>query len=306
MKEARDLVRAWRSLEVESKAVLATVVATSGSTYRRPGARMLIADGEWLAGSLSGGCLEADVLSTAWERTENGPVVVQYDASADEDIIWGFGLGCNGIVQVLLERVNKDCLPLQVLEQSAKERKRFILATTIQGDEIGNHQLLSQMPEKPNNRVFYETIVPPRQLVIFGKTHDVAAVAKTAEALGWDVTLIDPKQCESPLRYETQTAVVIMSHNYLQDQRLLKETLGSQAGYIGLLGPRRRAERMLRELQMPFDERLHAPIGLNIGAEGPEQIALAIIAEIQAWFAGRAAGFLRDAETPIHQCNRSA
>src|SRR5947209_10566895 len=112
MKEARDLVREWRNLPAGSKAVLATVVGTSGSTYRRPGARMLMADGQWLAGSLSGGCIESDALSTAWDRTEKGPVIVTYDASADEDVIWGFGLGCNGTIDVLLERVDQQCIPL--------------------------------------------------------------------------------------------------------------------------------------------------------------------------------------------------
>jgi len=151
-------------------------------------------------------------------------------------------------------------------------------------------------------RIFSETMLPPRQVVIFGKGHDVAAVVNAAEMLGWEVSVASPPKMESGLADE-ETAAIIMSHNYLLDQQALKNLLASEVGYIGLLGPQRRAERMLSELGLPMDERLHSPIGLNIGAEGPEQIAIAIVAEIQAWFAGRAGGFLRDNNV---KCNLSA
>src|SRR5438270_14076819 len=92
---------------------------------------MLMADGQWLAGSLSGGCIESDALSTAWDRTEKGPVIVTYDASADEDVIWGFGLGCNGTIDVLLERVDQQCIPLTAMEQTIATRAARQLATII-------------------------------------------------------------------------------------------------------------------------------------------------------------------------------
>ena len=87
------------------------MVKTEGSTYRRPGARMLFTRDGWIAGSISGGCLEADMLQTAWERTQHGPALVTYNSTANEDIVWGFGLGCNGVVQVLLERLERGGIP---------------------------------------------------------------------------------------------------------------------------------------------------------------------------------------------------
>src|SRR4051794_29824070 len=105
MREHSDLVRAWRAVPAGTETVLATVVATRGSVYRRPGARMLLTREGWVAGSVSGGCIESDLVQTAFDRTVEGAVVVTYDTSAPDDILLGFGLGCNGVVDVLMQRL---------------------------------------------------------------------------------------------------------------------------------------------------------------------------------------------------------
>ena len=126
MKELEDIVAAWERLYAENRdAVLATVVGVSGSTYRRPGARMLLAPEGRLAGSVSGGCLEGDLVKKAQWQTRSGPALVTYDSlDADDDVVWGFGLGCNGVVQVLLERVSPAAPgPLRLLQAVLREQK---------------------------------------------------------------------------------------------------------------------------------------------------------------------------------------
>ena len=134
MKELRRIAEAWTALKGQgSPALLATVVQTAGSTYRRPGARLLMSEDRWLAGGISGGCLEGEVLKKAWWRTREGPVVVTYDStSTDDEVSWSFGLGCNGKVDVLQERVLPDSTPthpLDFLVGRLAARRPGVLAT---------------------------------------------------------------------------------------------------------------------------------------------------------------------------------
>lgn len=354
MKESADLVSGWRALAPGSPALLATVVATSGSTYRRPGARMLIAEGGWAAGSISGGCLEGDVLRTAWERTAEGPALVTYDATADDDIVWGFGLGCNGVVQVLMERLPAEGGPLAFLADRRDRREPGVLATVVsEGPWLGRRLCVPECPSLSGGEglpeavredarsllgrsghtvrsydeitVLFESILPPMPLLVFGAGHDAAPVVAAAKALGWHVTVVDgrarsdrfpeadavlaaaPADVASSVSIDGRTAAVVMTHNYLHDLALLRTLLPSAARYVGLLGPARRAERLLNELRddgfVPTPEqkaRLHAPIGLDLGAEGPDEIALAVVAEIQAAANGRGGGFLNGKREPLH------
>lgn len=313
--------------------MLATVIGTQGSTYRRPGARMLLTEEGWAAGSISGGCLEGDVVRTAWERTAEGPVIVTYDSTADEDIVWGFGLGCNGVVQVLFERLPADGGPLAYYEAG----EPGLLVTHI-GSRLGerhwipnpSHSLMEregcELSTFDGDPVLLEAVLPPRPLVIFGAGHDAAPLASAAKAVGMHVTVIDGRAAYAqPARFpeadavhhlapqnavknlDRRTAAVVMTHGYLNDLAILRDLLPSPAGYVGLLGPRRRADRLLNELRdegyVPTErdlERLHAPIGLDLGAEGPDEIAVAVVAEILAFFRKRAGGMLRDSEEPLH------
>lgn len=313
-------------------AVLATVIRVGGSTYRRPGARMLLSLQGQCAGSISGGCLEDELRQKAWWRTENGPTVVTYDSTAEDDEVeWGFGLGCNGVVEVLLERLDAESVAyLTRLEQWQTERLTGSLATTrdarrLSLDETGCHYgdeslldgatlALAVGHSLCQEGVFFEFVAPPQRLVVFGAGHDVVPVVHLATGLlGWHVVVVDGRsQVLHPERFpgaqlvreyalaslHPQDAVVLMTHSLEADRCLLPQVLASRAGYIGLLGPRRRTERLLES--EPFPERLHAPLGLDIGADNPEEIALSLIAEIRAWSTGRGGGALTLRSGPIH------
>jgi xanthine dehydrogenase accessory factor len=320
---------------------------------------MLLAGQDWLAGSISGGCLEGDVANNAWEKTANGPVLVTYDATSDDDIVWGFGLGCNGLVQVLLQRLPPDGGVLNWFARVVEKREPLLLATVISaGDQLGQSSCedvaagAAQGSPSPAGSVggegaggrgsnslspklraelngsrskvitltgqtcLLERIDPPRKLYIFGAGHDAIPLANMAQSVGFHVAVVDhraaycnkerflsanetvvvaPKDWGS-VEIERGAAAVVMTHNYLSDVEILKNLLASESTYIGLLGPRRRTDKMLDELGATADNRIHSPIGLDIGAEGPEQIALAILAEIQANANGRTGGHLRDRE----------
>ena len=329
MKELSEIVAAWDAVRAAGgEALLATVVGVSGSTYRRPGARMLLSREGRLAGSVSGGCLEGDILQKAWWRTEQGAAIVTYDSTdADEDVVWGFGLGCNGVVQVLLERVSPEHPgPLDALASVVRERRPQRIVAVIASDDpavpLGTAPAGWTAPA--NVTVFEETVQPPAPLVIFGAGQDALPLMRLAKELGWHVTVADTRGTRArperfpladsvclgwpdSMKMDERTAVVVMTHNYPDDRRVLKSLLLSSAGYIGQLGPRVRTERLLAELAddglvitEAMRSRLHAPIGLDLGADNPEEIALSIVAEIQAARAGRSGEYLRNRRAPLH------
>ena len=305
---------------------------------------MLLTENGWVAGSISGGCLETDVLQKAWWRTESGPARVVYDSTQeDEDIEWGFGLGCNGVVEVLLERLNETTVAhLARLERWQTDRTLGVLATTGEGKRLalessgqfwGEKYLLAGAQEALDSEksfwrdeTFFELVTPPQRLVIYGAGHDVVPLVKVAtELLGWHVIVVDSRSLTlHPERFpgarivqsfpipnlEPTDAVVLMTHSFSADQELLPPLLASPVGYLGLLGPRRRTERLLEnplsDLPLPWDREVgrgdgfRAPLGLDIGADNPEEIALALVAEIRAWSAGRSGGPLTLREGPIH------
>lgn len=351
---------------------LATVVNVAGSAYRRPGARMLIAADGRTVGSVSGGCLERDVLNHAQRVLQsNEPRVVTYDAMSGDDIVWEFNLGCNGIIDVLIEplptRGNVDVLAF--LADCLSLRHRGIIATlfAVEGPmkaTIGNRLLLSgQKPaihdigndalaEAIGNdsrqaladgrstikryelaagcaQVFIEIVQPPVPLIVLGAGYDAVPVVRLAKELGWHVTVVDPRpghaiRTRFPLAdalivcrpeevckripLDRGTVAVVMTHNFLHDAELLMALIPSPLLYLGLLGPKQRAQRLLDGIQnlgvVLSQSRLgqiYGPMGLDIGADTPDEIALAVIAEIQAVLTGRLGGMLRTRERPLHE-----
>jgi xanthine dehydrogenase accessory factor len=330
--------------------VLATVVQTTGSTYRRPGAHMLIGEDGWLAGGVSGGCLERDVLQKSWWRTSSAePALIVYDArTEDDEVRWRFGLGCEGSTTVLLERVEPGAAigPLGFVRQCLEARRPGVMATVIASAADGSLRLGQRLFIAPDGQVtrtfddaaraadlerdarealtlagpthksypggavvFFEIVQPPRPLVVFGSGFDVLPLVELAKLVGWHVTVVEtrpslasdrrfaaanrriscaPDDLAAQLTLAPDDAVIIMNHDYERDRAALELALASPAGYIGVLGPRRRTDRMLGELARPLSpsdlERLHAPVGFEIGAEGPQEIALSVVAEVQAHF----------------------
>jgi xanthine dehydrogenase accessory factor len=316
---------------------LATIVATRGSTYRQVGARMLIpANGEPI-GSISGGCLEDDVARIGQEVTASGkPRTVEFDMTADDDAVWGYGLGCNGSIELFIEPSEG------ATETAAAIRAAFgggasVIATAISGPRIGSRWTASaedmeatlrdgrpRVLERERERIFLEPLMAPLHLIVCSAGHDAMSLVRQAAELGWRVTVADvrralltrerfpaasdfcdaePEQAAAALGTDARTAVVIMSHNYLRDIGYLRSFLGADPppAYLGVLGPRGRTTQMLDEIGQPDAmARLHAPAGLDIGAEGPEEVARAIVAEILAVTRGRGGAPLRDRRGPIH------
>ncbi|MEH2220545.1 MAG: XdhC family protein [Nostoc sp.] len=373
MNELQAILEGFESSQKSGEITfLATVVKTQGSTYRRPGAKMLMTDTGLIIGTISAGCLENDVFEYTKQRMSDGkPIVVTYDSTASEDILWGFGLGCNGIVQVLIERLETEStLNAIAFTQECFHQKHLGIIATVFAFEGGvDMKLGSRLLLYPNGKiltdikdpnlikylsadtqaalanqkssvknyqlplgsaeVFIEVIQPPTPLVIFGAGYDALPVAQFAQALGWEVTVVDCRANEATkVRFSPpcnvilsnrdivhkqvlitdRTVAVVMTHNYLDDLEILNVMLPSPARYIGILGPKHRTERLLQDLStekiVTTSEqlnRLYSPIGIDIGADTPEEIAIAIIAEIQAVLTNRQSNFLKNRNQPIHQ-----
>ena len=320
-------------------AVLATLVSVAGSSYRRPGARLLVrADGSRL-GSVSGGCLEEDVLARAERVRASGMAeAAVYDTTAENDLVWGVGLGCHGVVRVLVEPVPKPPAWAAAVASAAERRTRVQLIVTHEHGSPsgwGTRLVSSDAPFEPTG-VFTQKFTPPPCLAIFGAGDDAMPLAKLAHGLGWRVVVADPRAalntaerfpwaaCRETGSADTLVArvfgapaqpssaadggvAVVMTHHYVHDVPILRDLLPRRLGYVGLLGPRKRAERILADLtaegcSISAEERarLHAPVGLDLGAEAPAEVAHAIVAEILAVLHGRDARPLRWRERPIH------
>lgn len=372
------LLDAVQAEQLEGReSVLATVVKVEGSAYRRPGARMLISQYGRPQGTISGGCLENDVARKAWWLSESGPVIRSYstaeavDEEGGEESL-GFGLGCNGKVYVLFERIpaRKSYALLDALRNVRSSQRPAAIATVIAccrnsradvGDrvflELGSaphgglyHTALteriiadlrltldrqkSSLQHYAEGRtevdVFLEYVAPAPRLVIFGAGHDAQPLVRMAKLLGWHVAVIDSRphfarQERFPeadfvtcaninQRFEFRELVdgafvAVMSHSLSQDAYWLKSVLQGNPRYIGQLGPRDRTERLLDGItqeanSLPARSKLFYPIGLDIGGDTPESVAMSVLGEIQAVMNGRTGGSLKLRELKIHESHQ--
>ncbi|MDQ3283527.1 MAG: XdhC family protein [Acidobacteriota bacterium] len=274
-----EIDRIHHALDETPRGVLVTVVRTQGSTYRRAGARAVIGEDGKLVGAISGGCLERDLAErirpwlVSMERR-----LVTYDSTREDDLVFGMGLGCRGILELLVEPFDATVRP-SLASFAWRGREPVEWTTAL-----------------PDGTTMFELIQPQRAIVIFGGGPDVAPVVRLAESIGWRVSTITKRETVPLDDYD---AAVVMTHNFLRDQELLPHLLASRLTYIGLLGPKKRAIELLGETI--HDPRIHAPIGLDLGSETPEEIALSIVAEIQATLQRRSARPLRELGVPIHE-----
>lgn len=360
MNETRSIIEAFdAALARGERCALATLVSVEGSAYRRPGARMLVSESGAASGAISAGCLESDVIERAKQVIRDQRTkVAEYDTSSTSDeMAWGLGLGCDGIIRVLVEPLPADSSYMEVLRRScaAGGDESPIHVATLYGDVdetraarliIANEEaifdnvdgeLASNLEAEVraklasshasfelavgDSNVFVETIFPPVRLVIFGAGPDVLPVVNLGRQLGWwtqvvdlqaraatqerfaaadVVTLARPDELSTNITITARTMTLVMTHNYVQDIDVLRVLLASPAAYIGVVGARRRAERMLQEIGISGDDRLHAPAGLDIAATGPVEIALSIVAEMRAVLDRRRGGMLRERLETIH------
>ena len=374
MTDLERILPLWRELEAAAADyVLATVVAVEGSSYRKPGACMLLAPDGRRAGSVSGGCLEAQVASRAWWLTAEGPRVQRY-STAEEDGERPYGSGCGGVVHLLLERRSTAGPLLAALEQAFQGRIPLAVATVLEGAQLGRRAFAGLEPETAEKlrpvagpageaalqmlaeaalasghsmekrislqeaeALVWADFRPARPgLWIFGAGDDAQPLLRLAKELGWFVTVADGRahlatRDRFPLADEVhvlamnelprgpfpalahlhpQGAAAILTHSFDQDVRVLAGllTLATPPAYLGVLGPHRRTRELLAEatrlLNLPASSadaqaerwlaQLHAPMGLDLGAESPEAIALCIVAEVQKSLAAATGRPLRE------------
>ncbi|MCG6964268.1 MAG: XdhC family protein [Acidobacteria bacterium] len=348
--------------------VLATLVDATGSTLRRPGARLLIREHGEAVGFLSAGCVEADLAEHAAAVMAGAPPeIVVYDGDASEDVAFGFGLGCRGTVRVLLERIpGTASRALEEVARARRKRHTVAVVTHVRAaaqatvvhltlDDSGSSWTDAPDPALAeglraaaetalqtgqggtyprsetgtDGETFTEVIEPPVALLIAGSGADAVALCRQGVTMGWEVTVLDrrparltderfpgaraiiscqPADVPARVHTDTETAVVILTHNLLEDRELLPALLRSQAFYVGLIGSRARTSRLLEEVvddDGPFTSeqmaRLYTPVGLDLGAESAEELALAIAAEILAARSRRSGGFLREGRGSLHE-----
>lgn len=316
-----------------NKAVLATVVALEGSSYRRPGVRMLIFDNGKMIGAVSGGCVEKEVQRQAESVFSSGiPKVITYDGR--------YRLGCEGILYILLEPFSPNETTIKTFWKTIKERKNFELVsyfTKQEGTSEGLGTLLgvnssvltlrSHFKTKKGVELFRQKLTPCFKLVIIGSEHDSVQLCSYASLTGWEVSVVvSPSEEKSiadfpgaqqflsqlpeefqPQLIDDQTGVIIMTHSYVKDLKYLVRLKGVTPIYLGLLGPSTRREKLLNEL-MEYDldvsddffESIYGPAGINIGAETPQEIAVSIIAEILAVIRKKEPMLLRNKLGTIH------
>jgi xanthine dehydrogenase accessory factor len=368
MKEIKHILAAYHLIDfAKTKAALATVVRVEGSSYRRAGARMLVTDnGDWFGG-ISGGCLEGDALKKArLVIAQNKASIITYDTTTDDPFQIGVGLGCNGIIDVLISPIdpqNPENAVL-ILERYINQRSPHVLITVVSQSinndipQLGsifsldnqfdfNDSLLSSFNKiallaikevEANGRsiikeidladntpikLFLEVIQPTCQLFLFGSNYDIYPMAFQAKALGWKVVVVcNPLKMSKQLNdladkiidknqeieIDNYSAALLMHHDYENDYQQLIKILGSNIPFIGLLGPKKRTIKMYKRmtedgfhLSENDQNRIFSPVGLDIGAANPEEIALSACAEIKAFFSKRNGNSLKFREKGIYE-----
>jgi len=332
--EIKRIIAAYSSAKIQGeKCVLATVVALEGSSYRRPGVRMLLMEGGKRVGAVSGGCVENEVERQASSVFEDGiQKMMTYDGR--------YRLGCEGILYILLEPFQPQKAFLEAFEKAVQKRVDIQVRCHYYKEEAAHHGLGSiffmngnafklRGLHDPNAHSlrFEQSLKPCQRLVIIGAEHDAVILVAAAAQLGWEVIVVaDSKEeksiddfsgaiqlrCEEPetldIPIDSETAVVIMTHSYAKDFRFLLALKEKTPVYLGLLGPSRRREKLFHELiekhpeiSTDFLDNIHGPAGLDIGAETPEEIALAIMAELLADIRGKNANQLKYKQGNIHE-----
>jgi xanthine/CO dehydrogenase XdhC/CoxF family maturation factor len=283
---------------------LATLVQTRGSTYRKAGARLLVDPDGATLGVLSGGCLEEEIGRQGCNVIRDGsPVLLSFDTRRL--------YGCDGLLKILVEPLpaaGENGNLITNIGRLLRDREVCRVRTSFEGTKLGSEILSPDVLLTERAGVFIETLTLPVRLLLFGTGPEIEPITHLATTLGWMVERFGhPSELAQDFRSDTQTAAVVMNHNFGRDLLSLHRLLPLQLRYVGLLGPKKRHAEILAQLSVyaVFDfkgalDNLFAPAGLDIGSEAPEEIALSILAEIAAALSGRVGGFLRERGANIH------
>jgi xanthine dehydrogenase accessory factor len=282
---------------------LATLVRTRGSTYRKPGARLLVDTRGGTLGVLSGGCLEEEIARHGVNVIRKGvPELVAFDTRRL--------YGCNGFIEILVEKIpaadSADNL-LTLLAKKMSRRELCRIRTRFEGENPGSELLSNDALVIEGPGTFLHTIRPPVRLLVFGNGPELEPIQAFVDNLKWVVEhLPHPSDLSNVFVPDDQTAALVMTHNFGRDLAALNRLLPLRLPYLGLLGPRKRHAELLgmlqgyRELEPSCIADLYAPAGLDIGSEAPEEIALSIVSEVAAVLSKRHGGFLRERVRAIH------
>lgn len=338
-----EAVRSWSESDIAF--ALATVVGVRGSTYRGLAARQLVAADGTSVGTVSGGCLDADLRDVAARVISSGrPEQVEFDLTADDEAIWGWGVGCNGATDLLVEPASSALSVVSMIGGAGSDafclvhpvadlaRRRVVTARDSSTDPIaaGARSALESgrhgVTEIEGATYLFEVVGAPPRLVIFGAGHDAAPLVAQGALLGFRTVVVDdrrqfltaerfpeahdlihadPRDLARAVRPDSKTAVILMSHNYLRDLDALASVLDTEVAYVGALGPGERLQRMFDDLAARDVDvsdhdltKIHGPAGLDIGAEGPTEIAWSVMAEVLAVIRGKGGGPLRARKGP--------
>jgi xanthine/CO dehydrogenase XdhC/CoxF family maturation factor len=323
---------------------LATVVGARGSTYRGLAARQLMADDAASVGTVSGGCLDKELASVAREVISSGLArLVEFDLTADDEEVWGWGIGCNGVTELLVEPAPGAMAWARLVR--SPPRGLLAILHSLDAETLGEHRPVlagdpmwsaeaeealasdrNQRLSKDGADYLLEVVAGPSRLVVCGAGHDAVPMVRFGAELGFEVIVVDdrrqfltrerfpeasalvqcaPAELARHVEIGSRTAVVVMTHNYLRDVDYLKSLMGTSAIYIGCLGPGARLERLLKDVEaagvVPTGDdlaKIHGPAGLDVGAEGPVEIAWSVMAEILAARRRHQGGSLRDRKGP--------
>jgi xanthine dehydrogenase accessory factor len=291
VKEIYDILREFDKRRSQSFA-LATLVRAEGSSYRRPGARMLVCEDGRRIGSLSAGCIEDEVALCAREVLRTGvSTTMSFDTRRR--------FGCNGKIDIFIERVPENFLV--DLAQHLDARRSCYAVTTFAATELGSR--VSQFVEEPGAGVLVQEIHPPIRLLILGDGPDGAPLHRLCELLGWNaIEIVDPHALA--IEVDPWTAAIVKAHNYGRDFGALQKLLPLNLPYVGLIGPRKRRDQLMNDLLdlgVTVNAGFFSPAGLDLRAETPEEIALAIVSEIQRVFAQGSGQSLRERKMSIHK-----
>lgn len=331
---------------------MAVVTNIRGSSFRRPGAKLLVEDDAWCVGGVSGGCLEHDVREHALAVIRSGETrVLHYDTSDEASRIWGLGLGCDGEVDIVVlpispasalgpwsevRRLLDGDLPL-VLAMVAESGVGGGVAAAACGrlvDGLGDLHASAELEdamrlaldrghsglhEVGGRRVFCDVLQPPSKLLVCGAGDDARPLVTFAARVGFRVIVADHRpaylQVELPeahrlvlqrpdepgdLPADEDTFAVVKTHSRLHDIAWVKRLLETSVRYIGILGPRARIRSIVEEVGGVSDARVFGPVGLDLGADGAEQVALSAVAEVLTVRSQRRPIHLRERSGPIH------